>query len=158
MNASGAPRQLFRLCKERFSASALTGEGARRYPGRWNEAGVPVVYCATSPALAALEFFVHLDPSVAPDNLVMVQLEMSEDVKVERITRESLPANWRLPDSSCAEIGSAWARSGRSVGLEVPSIVVDGDWNMLLNPLHPDFAKVKIVAQEPWHYDARMFR
>ncbi len=117
-----------------------------------------MVYCATSPALAALEFFVHLDPSVAPDDLVMVQLEMSEDVKVERITRESLPAKWRSPDSSCAEIGSAWAWSGRSVGLEVPSIVVDGDWNMLLNPLHLDFAKVKIVAQEPWHYDARMFR
>ena len=157
MDHSGAPRQLFRLCKERFSASALTGEGARRYAGRWNEAGVPVVYCATSRALAALEFFVHLGPSVAPDDLVMVQLEVPAGLVVERVARGRLPTDWRLPDSSCAEIGSKWARSGRSVGLEVPSIVVDGDWNVLLNPHHPDFAKVTIVAQQPWHYDARMF-
>ena len=116
------------------------------------------MYCATSRALAAMEIFVHLDPSVAPDDLVMVQLEMPADVGAERIVRESLPTNWQLPDSVCAEIGSEWARSGRCVGLEVPSIVVDGDWNMLLNPLHPDFAKVKIVAQSPWHFDARMFR
>ena len=158
MRNLGAPRQLFRLCKERFSASALSGEGARRYSGRWNEAGVAMVYCATSPALAAMEFFVHLDPSVAPDDLVMVQLELPLEARVERLAPASLPRDWRSQDSACAEIGSAWARSGRSVGLEVPSVVVEGDWNVLLNPLQPEFAKVTIVSRTPWHYDARMFR
>ena len=151
-------RALFRLCKERFSASALSGEGARRYSGRWNEAGVAMFYCATSPALAAMEFFVHLDPSVAPDDLVMVQLEFPPNVTVERLALESLPREWRSHDSTAAGIGSQWARSGRSLSLEVPSVVVEGDWNVLLNPLHPEFAKVRIVAQRPWHYDARMFR
>ena len=117
-----------------------------------------MVYCATSPALAAMEFFVHLDPSVAPDDLVMVQLELPSEARVERLAKESLPRAWRSQDSSTAEIGSAWARAGRSVGLEVPSVVVEGDWNVLLNPLHPEFTRVTMVAQTPWHYDARMFR
>ncbi len=149
---------MFRLCKERFSASALTGEGARRYSGRWNEASVAMVYCATSPALAAMEFFVHLDPSVAPDDLVMVQLELPAELTVERVAADSLPRDWRSHDSASAEIGSNWARSGRSVALEVPSVVVEGDWNVLLNPLHAQFRAIKMVRQTAWHYDSRMFR
>ena len=149
--------RLFRICKERFSAVALSGEGARLYPGRWNEAGVPMVYCATSRALAAMELFVHLDPSVAPDDLVMVEIEAPEGVSIEELEAVTLPPGWRGQDSETAGLGTAWVRAGRSLLLRVPSVVVNGEWNVLINPKHAEFGQARIVSQLPFHYDERMF-
>ena len=136
----------------------MSGEGARLYSGRWNEAGVAMVYCATSPALAAMEFFVHLDPSVAPDDLVMVEIEVPDEVGVEAVRVEDLAERWRGMVEETASLGTAWVRSGRTVGLRVPSAVVRGDWNVLLNPRHAEFGRVVVVGSVAFCYDERMFR
>ena len=117
-----------------------------------------MVYSATSRALAALEFFVNLDPKEAPDDLLIAEAAVPDEL-VETLPLKDLPRNWRALDNQrCRELGSAWAASGRSLALKVPSVVVDGDWNLLLNPKHPDFAKVKIGAAKPFRFDERMFR
>jgi RES domain-containing protein len=117
-----------------------------------------MVYTATSRALAALEFFVNLEPIEAPDNLLMAEATVP-DACVEAIGLYILPRNWRgLNNQRCRTIGSEWAQSLRSVALKVPSAVVDGDWNVLLNPKHPDFGKVKVGPAKPFRYDERMFR
>ena len=149
--------RLFRICKERYSAAALSGEGARMYAGRWNEAGVPMVYCATSRALAAMEFFVHLDPSVAPEDLVMIEVDVPDGASVQELGVVRLASGWRGQDSETAGLGSAWARSGKSLLLRVPSVVVDGERNVLINPKHDEFGQVRVVSQLPFHYDERMF-
>lgn len=150
---------VWRICKARFAESALSGEGARLFAGRWNQQGVPLVYTSNSLALAAIELFVHLDPSAAPDDLVSIRIEVPEELKMDRVEVKGLPKDWRRMDSDqLREIGSAWAISRRSTALEVPSAAVEGEWNILLNPAHSDFNKIKVIKENPFLYDERMFR
>ncbi len=69
-----------------------------------------------------------------------------------------LPDDWRdLPaPESTREPGSRWVTESRSVALRVPSLVVDGEFNYLLNPRHPDFARLKIGAARSFSFDPRL--
>lgn len=136
----------------------MSGDGARLFSGRWNEAGVAMVYTATSLALAAMEMFVHLDPSMAPDDLVSVEIAAPDDLAVEEVGLSALPKRWRATEVETAAMGTAWVRSGRTALLRVPSAVIEGEWNVLLNPAHVEFARVKVVATRAFCFDERMFR
>jgi RES domain-containing protein len=150
--------RVWRLFPERFRETAFTGVGGLYAARRWNHRGTAIVYCATSPALAALEFFVNLEPNEAPDDLLMAEAAIPDDL-VDPLDLNLLPANWReLDNLACRDLGSAWVASGRSVALQVPSAVVDGDSNVLLNPRHPDFGRIQLAAPRPFRYDERMFR
>jgi RES domain-containing protein len=150
--------QVWRLFPERLSETAFTGVGGLYVASRWNHLGTAMVYSATSRALAALEFFVNLEQNVAPDDLLMAEAEIPDDL-VEPLNLDLLPADWReLNNLVCRDLGSGWVASGRSVALRVPSVVVEGDWNVLLNPRHADFSKVQLTAPKPFRYDERMFR
>jgi RES domain-containing protein len=150
--------QLWRLYPERFRETAFTGAGGLYVASRWNHLGVAMVYCATSPALAAMELFVNLDPNEVPDDLLMAAAEIPDDL-VEALNLELLSADWRdLNNLACRDLGSGWTASGRSAALRVPSAVVDGDWNLLLNPRHKDFGKIKFLQPKPFRFDGRMFR
>jgi RES domain-containing protein len=125
---------------------------------RWNHLETPMVYTATSRALAALEFFVNLESNEAPADLLLAEATVPDEC-VETLRLKELPRNWRgLNSERCRDLGFQWAASLRSVALKVPSAVVDGDWNVLLNPKHPGFAKVKIDSAKPFRFDERLFR
>jgi RES domain-containing protein len=150
---------VWRISKAKFAESAFSGEGAQLFDGRWNFEGVPMVYTSSSLALAAIEFFVHLDPSDAPDDLVSVKADVCDELHMERIGVDRLPANWRKVDNnSLQKLGSDWAKSKSSVALVVPSAVVEEEWNVLLNPRHPDFAAIAVEPAKPFRYDERMFK
>lgn len=150
--------KVWRLFPERFRETAFSGVGGLYAARRWNHLGTEMVYTATSPALAALEFFVHLDPINAPGDLLMAEAAVADNL-IEQLDLGLLPARWReLNNLACRDLGSGWAASGRSVALKVPSVVVQGDWNVLLNPRHKDFRKIKLSAPRPFRYDERMFR
>lgn len=150
--------QVWRLFPGRFRDSAFTGVGGLYAARRWNHLGTPMVYAATSRALAALEFFVNLEPNDAPDDLLIAEATIPDEL-VEAIDLNQLPRNWRaLNNQRCRDLGSAWAASLRSLALKVPSVAVDGDWNVLLNPKHPEFARVAVGALKPFRFDERMFR
>jgi RES domain-containing protein len=149
--------KVWRIFPQRFRETAFTGVGGLYAARRWNHQGTSMVYCATSRALAALEFFVNLEPNEAPDDLLLAEAEIPGEL-VEQLDLGLLPADWReLNNLTCRDLGSGWAMSGRSVALQVPSVVVEGDWNVLLNPRHTDFGKVRLSAPKPFHFDARMF-
>lgn len=150
--------QVWRLFPARYRDAAFTGVGGHYAARRWNHLGTLMVYTATSRALAALEYFVNLEPNEAPDDLLMAEAAVPDEL-IETLDLKLLPRNWRsLNNQRCRDLGSEWAASGRSVALKVPSVVVDGDWNVLLNPKHPDFSKVKIGPAKAFRYDERMFR
>ena len=151
--------RVWRICREKYAASTFSGEGARLFSGRWNPKGVAMVYCSTSLALAALEHFVHLDPSVAPDDLTSIAAEIPGDgASIPRMDAGELPAGWRATENlALREIGKDWIESGRSVALLVPSAIIDEEWNVLLNPVHPDFALIQTEPPKPFRFDARMF-
>ncbi len=151
--------RFWRLCRRRYAAEAATGEGARLYGGRWNSRGVPVVYASTSLALAAVETFVNLEPNLRPKDLVCIQGEIPDQLAMGRLQPKVLPINWReVRDESLRRFGDEWIRAGNTVALLVPSAAIRGEWNVLLNPAHADFSKVKFQEPKPFEFDVRMFR
>lgn len=138
----------WRLCRAPFAD--LSGEGARRYGGRWNTSGQPVVYAASSAALAVLEVRVHLDlpPELLPDDYVLLSLELG-GLGIEAVER--VPAD-------PAAFGDAWLREARTPVLQVPSAIVPESTNLLLNPLHPLVGGVQISGNRRFTFDPRLWR
>jgi len=147
---------VWRLTSARRARAAFSGEGARLYGGRWNPKGVPVVYTAQSQALAVLEMMVQ-DEALAA-RYVMIQAQIPDGVAIEQIDAHSLPAEWRLMRhlETLREIGAGWARSRRSAVLAVPSAVIPVETNYLLNPLHPEFKRVRIGKPVAFRLDPRL--
>lgn len=138
----------------------LDGEGARRYGGRWNSPGLAVVYASASLALAALEFLVHLDSSEAPRDLLAMRITIPDDLSVSEVKLRSLPARWdRYPAAdACRRLGDAWLAAGKTAVLKVPSAPVREEWNVLLNPRHADFQRIKEVSVRRFQFDQRLVR
>jgi RES domain-containing protein len=151
--------RFWRICRRRYAAEAATGAGARLYGGRWNTRGISMVYASTSLALAAVETFVNLEPNLAPSDLVSVEGEIPDAVAIDRLEIKVLPGRWRESrDESLRAFGDEWIRGGETAALLVPSAAIRGEWNVLLNPAHSDFPKIKFRSPQPFQFDARMFR
>lgn len=138
---------LWRIARAPFAD--LTGEGARRFGGRWNRPGRAVVYLAEHPALAMLEVLVHLDlpRDMMPDDYVLMQVE-TPDIPFAELA---------LPDSRAEpEIGEEWLVAGAAALLRVPSVLAPHSFNWLLNPAQADAAAVRIVSVEPLTFDDRL--
>jgi RES domain-containing protein len=150
--------RVWRICKAEHAATAFTGEGALLYPGRWHHAGTPVVYCSESRALAALEQLVHLHRNRLPPHVVCFGVEIPDGLAIREVRTEDLPAEWRRQPGSpeLRDIGTRWAESGETAVLRVPSAVVPGEHNFLLNPRHPDFGRLTIGKPEPFAFDERL--
>ncbi len=150
--------RLWRLSWARFAEAAFSGQGSVDFGGRWNPEGIRMVYTSTTRALAAMEFFVHMIGSQPPNEMAIIHADIPDEKgMIERVSPENLPEDWRKSYAIGQRIGAEWIASGASLALEVPSVVVEGEWNVLLNPMHPDFVKVKIGKPEPFQYDQRMF-
>ena len=69
-----------------------------------------------------------------------------------------LPEDWReLPaPPSTRDFGSQWVMQARSPALRVPGIVVDGEFNYILNPRHAQFGQLKIGVAVPFSFDPRL--
>ena len=117
--------------------------------GRWNRPGRPIVYAASSAALAVLEVRVHLDlpPALLPDDYLLLTIDL-RDLAIEAVV--ALPAD-------PAAFGDAWRRDQRSAVLRVPSLIVPESPNLLFNPAHPDAARARIVAQRRFVFDRRLW-
>ena len=149
--------QAWRIVKEKHAATAFNAEGARLYGGRWNSAGISLIYTSGTKALAAHESLVHLNPPVIFKYLVL-PIEF-DNTLVETIPPAALPADWtdEPPPPSTKEIGDTWVKEARSTVLEIPSVIIPGEANYLLNPAHPDFKKIVIGNPEPFSFDPRLF-
>ena len=147
----------WRICKAKLSGTAFTGEGAFLYGGRWNSPGVRMVYLAQSPSLATLEMLVHLDAS---ELLAAYRLceAVFDDRLVETLDPATLPKNWRRSPAPVAlqRLGDEWTASMRSAVLRVPSAIVPGESNYLLNPAHPDSTDVTAGKMRPYEFDPRL--
>lgn len=147
----------FRIAKARHARDAFDGEGARRYGGRWNSPGTPLVYTSATRALATLELLVHLQASELLAAYVLIETTFDAAL-VERLDPARLPRAWRAFPShvSLQEIGDRWAAERRSAVLEVPSALVPEESNFLLNPRHRDFAKIAVGRSSRFELDPRL--
>ena len=150
--------RIWRICRACHAAEAFSGEGARRYGGRWNSRGVPMVYASESLALAAIELFVHLEPNQQPQDLVSIAALLPEGEPAQRLEPDRLPAGWRTDDlEPLRSLGDTWIAGKSSLAIEVPSAALRPEWNVLVNPLHPRVNEVQVDSPQPFAFDARMF-
>lgn len=151
--------QLWRLSGAAH-ARAFDGGYGLLYPGRWNSAGRAVTYCATSPSLCVLEKLVHVeDPALLPE-LVMVRYEAPDDLPVEQIALDDLPADWRRREGLTQSRGDSWHAAGAAPLLQVPSAIVpiagSPDLNILLSHSHAGAAAIRIADVVPFALDLRL--
>ena len=148
---------VYRIAKTQYIYD-LTGIGARLYGGRWNPKGIGMVYTAESRALATVEYLVHVPLSLVPRDLRMATLHIPDGIMFKTIATGDLPAKWRdyPAPSALADLGMQWALSRETLLLRVPSTVVEHEWNVLINPLHPDMPHITIAQVEPCHFDPRL--
>jgi len=147
---------VWRVTRKIYAANALSGEGAARAGNRWNSKGVRMAYASTSRALAVLEMLVHVTRETVPADTLLVPIEVPEDLISEM---EHPPEGWeKFPYPDSAKIaGDRWAREQSSAALLVPSAVLRPEKNMLINPAHPNFPKIRMHAPEEKALDPRIF-
>jgi RES domain-containing protein len=148
--------KLYRIVKTKLQSKALDGEGARLYGGRWNSKGKSCVYCASSQSLAQLEMLVHMQSTALFEYYSIFELSISH-AQVTSI--DAYPDNWQdePAPSSTARIGDQWLVEGKTVSLEIPSVIVPEESNFLLNPLHDDFNSiVNSAVSRPLKFDERL--
>ena len=145
-----------------YEADDLSGAGAEKTGGRWNEPGVAMVYASESIALACLETVVHLNAGGLPLNRYLVQIEIPQEVwsKARRETLSTLKMGWDAAPAGRVSIslGSAWVRFAVSAVLLVPSVIVPEETNVLINPGHPDAKGISARKLRKWLYDPRLSR
>jgi RES domain-containing protein len=159
-----------RLCLRKYAPNlriALNGYGGLFAEGRWHRKGQPVVYAGSSRAICLLERTVHLETGVAgaDADLVSFDLVIPDNVRRDLLSPDMLesrlrtpgpggPPDWRASNHPLCHIGSAWLQSGRSCVLVVPSAVIPDEANHLLNPNHPDLAKIIAANEASFHATA----
>jgi len=150
----------WRLVKKVHEATAFSGEGARRFGGRWNHRGIAVVYLSDSLALAALELFVHLGPSHSDLEFASFEVQIPDSVSSAVLEKKDLPKDWRTEPApvSCKDLGSDWVRSKETGILIVPSVIVPVQSNYILNINHEDFRDLKIDQNDNFSFDPRMWK
>jgi len=146
----------WRIVRDRHSATALSGEGAAEFGGRWNLPGTRVAYASGSQALAAIELLVHLNPPVFA-KYKAIQLHFDSGL-VEFVPLEECPLDWDAepPSLLSQRFGSRWARESRSAILAVPSAIIPVETNYLINPLHPDFPQIRAEPPRDFALDPRL--
>ena len=149
--------KVFRLAKKQY-ARKLSGEGAELYGGRWNSVGTPMLYTSEFRSLAVLELAVHLPYIIKPEAYFLITIELPTTPKIYVVTPEELKNDWMYTaQKHTQQIGDKFVKQGAFLVLKVPSVIVPQESNYLLNPLHADFDKIKIVKTELFSLDKRLF-
>jgi len=147
---------LFRIVKCVY-AGDLSGEGARLYGGRWNSEGKSAVYLASSRALAVLEVLVHLPPLMVPDGYCLVEIDVP-DHSIYDLPVEELPGDWNSIAQPIAlrKTGDGFLKKQKYFLMKIPSVIVPQEFNYLLNPLHRDIEKTRVLKTIPFDFDSRL--
>ncbi|HWW72571.1 MAG TPA: RES family NAD+ phosphorylase [Duganella sp.] len=142
-----------------YAANDLSGTGAKTTGGRWNSKGTAVVYCAANIALATLETVHYLSGGGLPYNRYLVRIDIPDAVWAARHVLDPLPGGWdAIPGGMSARAaGDAWIASGATALLQVPSVIVPEEYNILINPQHSDAAMIVATTLRRWIYDPRFF-
>ncbi|MDQ3751114.1 MAG: RES family NAD+ phosphorylase, partial [Acidobacteriota bacterium] len=117
-------------------------------------------YTASNRSLAMAEVAVHLTLATIPSDYVMLTIYLPDDISTQKLMKTELPTNWNAfphPISTQA-IGDKFVSENNYCVLQIPSVVTQGDYNLLINPYHSEFSKIKIIAIEKFPFDKRIFK
>ncbi len=151
--------EVYRLSREKF-ASKLSGRGAAIKGARWNSVGIEIIYTAGNRSLAMAEVAVHFTMATLPIDYMMVTIFIPDDISLQKLTVSDLPVDWNtFPHPSATQIiGDTFITDNRFCVLQIPSAVTQGDYNLLINPNHAEFKKMRIIKAEKFPFDKRIFK
>jgi RES domain-containing protein len=137
---------------------SLVGEGGLRTSGRWHTRGRRVVYCAENPAAALLEILVHFEIEIhdLPARYRLLKISVPDDVRPQRVSVAELDRGWIESTEATRAIGDVWLAEGATALLTVPSAIVPETFNVLVNPAHPDAARITIAQATHHVIDPRL--
>ena len=150
--------ELYRITQEKYS-NDLCGNGARIFGGRWNSEGLFAVYTSSSRALALLETLAHMPAKyLSEKKYILVTLSLPDNIGREELDWTKLSPGWDTADtpSLTKRPGDKFLRSKSSLLLIVPSVLIPEENNYLLNPLHPDLKKLKLIHKRRIYFDVRV--
>lgn len=151
--------EVYRLSRKKF-ASALSGKGAAIKGARWNSVGVEIIYTASNRSLAMAEVAVHFTLATLPGYYMILSIFIPDDVSLQKLNITQLPLDWNtFPHPLITQaIGDQFIADSKYCVLQIPSVVTQGDFNLLINPNHPDFKRIKISSREKFPFDKRIFK
>jgi RES domain-containing protein len=149
---------VYRLSRSKFK-NDLSGRGAELAGGRWNSKGVALVYTSESIALCTVEIAVHMPLGIVPLDYCLVEIEIPDEFDVYEVRIDNLPLSWNsFPHTKhTQQIGDRFIFDTDHLVLKVPSATVQGNYNYLINPRHPEFNKVTVRNTLPFEFDKRLF-
>ena len=149
---------VYRIAKSKLRAGDLSGTGAFKVGGRWNNPGIFALYTSENQALAMLELLVHIEESELPPDLYIVTIEIDDKAPILELKDEELPKDWRLPDNLVLKnMGDRLLLKKQYLGFRVRSAVMPDEYNLVLNPLFPDMNKfIKITSIDRLEVDQRL--
>jgi RES domain-containing protein len=147
---------VYRLSKGKYQLD-LSGKGAELYGGRWNSKGVAMLYTSQSRALAFAEVAIHIPVGIVPKDYFLIAVKVPATASILQLADTAMPAGWRSnpPSNSTQKIGDQFIVEANYLILQVPSAVVPGDFNFLINPNHSEAKEVTIDHVEPFEFDSR---
>ena len=148
---------VYRIGKTKWKDD-LTGDGAKKFGGRWNHIGVACIYSSASRALAVLEYSSHTPLEIIPRGLCFTLYEIPER-KIYVCKEADLPGDWRNPThtKACKDFGTKMLKD--NLVIQLPSVTLPYEHNYILNPSHPDFSRhISIHSTEDYAYDLRIKR
>ena len=149
--------RVYRICRRLFAKNPLNGEGAWRFGGRWSSPGTRLACTSEHLSLAMIEYYVHIEPSYAPGDLVVISADIPDSVSRTEIAGKRLPGNWREspPSPQLAAFGDLFVARAKAAVLIVPSALAPSESNWLINPRHPDFRRIRVHPPVDFQYDQR---
>jgi RES domain-containing protein len=150
--------EVFRLSRKKHPI-ALSGKGAAMFGARWNFKGTEIVYVAQNRALAMAEVAVHLSLATLPKDFVMLTIDIPDTISIELLDEKKLQKGWNVfPHSFATQVlGDDFIKRNETCLLKVPSAIVKGDFNFLINPYHEDFKLITIIDKTDFPFDKRIF-
>jgi RES domain-containing protein len=136
----------------------LSGVGGLRAAGRWHSQGRSIVYLADHPSSALLEMLVHMDRDLIPPTYQLLRVVLPSTITIESVGLHELPADWRTETMASRQSGDRWLDRAASALLQVPSAISHQGQNFLLNPAHPDAARIVVAEIIRAPFDSRLFK
>jgi RES domain-containing protein len=147
---------VYRLAKRRYPV--YDGSGAALEGARWNSPGRLLIYASEHYATAILEKLVHAGRTTLPGAHHAAAIQIPDNVSTELFDPGAVPG-WDADESAAARaFGDGWHTAQRTAVLVVPSLPGQPlERNFIINPAHPDSARITVEPPFDVVWDGRLF-
>jgi RES domain-containing protein len=148
---------VYRFAYPKFAAD-LSGTGARMHGGRWNPPGLPATYTSGHISLALLEVLANTSTLEDLKPIKLVEIDIPSTIGIHEIKPNALKKNWFFDFDYTQWMGQEILQMGKAPVIRCPSAIVTTEFNYMINPLHPDFKKIRLKEVSDFHFDPRLFK